>query len=198
MTVVLVRSYSRMTGRTSCDSDTDRCGQLGASRSPIACSWAGLAYAWSRQTAMASTPVGDELPATARSACARSSGVRTCAVDVDALVDLAGAARARRAARGFSQIMSYSRGTRRRRSSRTSRKPRVVSRPVRAPLSSRMVLVATVVPWTTSRDGARARRRARAAGPDDAVDDGAAEVVGRGRQLAHRMPPWRDRRARCR
>ena len=40
-------------------------------------------------------------------------------------------------------------GMRSRRISSTSRKPRVVMRPVLAPFCSRMVLVATVVAWTT-------------------------------------------------
>ena len=51
---------------------------------------------------------------------------------------------------GFSYNGSYSLGTRMRRSSSTSRKPRVVISAVRAPLPSRMALVATVEACRTS------------------------------------------------
>ena len=50
----------------------------------------------------------------------------------------------------FVQFKSYWVGMRIRLSSRTSRKPRVVMRPVSAPSRSMMALVATVVPWATS------------------------------------------------
>src|SRR6266851_5693025 len=148
MTVVLVRSYSRMIGRTSCDSDTDTCGQRRRNMSPIACSWAGLTYACSNETAIAWTPRATRYSAAA-SACSRSSGTSTWPVLSKRSSTSRRSARST-SGRGLSQNRSYSLGTRRRRSSSTSRKPRVVSSPVSAPLNSRIVLVATVVPWTTS------------------------------------------------
>ena len=73
---MLVRSYSRMTGRTRCDSDTHRSGNSAASIAPMACSWAGLAYEWRRLTASESMPSATSA-STARRASARSSGVTT-------------------------------------------------------------------------------------------------------------------------
>jgi hypothetical protein len=43
MTVVLVRSYSRISGSTSTDSDTNAPGSAARSISPARRSWAGLA-----------------------------------------------------------------------------------------------------------------------------------------------------------
>ncbi len=54
------------------------------------------------------------------------------------------------AAAGLSQVRSNMSGIRMRPISSTSRKPRVVIRPVRAPLRCRMVLEPTVVPCSTS------------------------------------------------
>ena len=51
---------------------------------------------------------------------------------------------------GLSQVRSNMSGIRMRPISSTSRKPRVVIRPVRAPLRCRMVLEPTVVPCSTS------------------------------------------------
>ena len=91
-------------------------------------------------------------------------------------------ARAAPAARGFTHAnMLARRGMSWRPISSTSRKPAVVSRPVGAPLLSRIALVAVVVPCRTWRSAARARRRRAASAlsmPAMKPVDGSSGVVG--------------------
>ena len=71
-------------------------------------------------------------------------------------------------------------GIRSRRSSSTSRKPAVVTSAVTAPRRSSTAFVATVVPWTTSRD------RAVGGEAGDRLDDGPVVARRRREQLADR------------
>ena len=73
-------------------------------------------------------------------------------------------------------------GIRSRRSSSTSRKSAVVTSAVSAPRRSSTAFVATVVPWTTSRDGARAPV---AGEPGDRFDDRRVVARRRREQLVH-------------
>ncbi len=71
MIVVIARSYSRYSGNTSHDSETNASGMSALSCSPTRRSCSGLAYECSRQTPMQSTPQRRNVP----TAAATSSSV---------------------------------------------------------------------------------------------------------------------------
>ena len=157
MTVVLVRSYSRITGRTSIDSDTDTSRKSRASSAPIAARAPGWRTNAAGTRRSASTPSATRCARSPAATAASSSGTSDLGRRrSDALVDLQPQAALDERRAASSQVRSYSsRRSRSRRSSSTSRKPAVVSSPVRAPARSRIALVATVVPWMTSRTARR-------------------------------------------
>jgi hypothetical protein len=148
---VTVRSYSRISGSTSEESDTGTPGSTSAAISPIRRSCAGSAKELISETASASTPTS--FASWARTS-ASSSGRITRPSDAmrwSTSTVFSSAA----SGSGFGQMIQPASppGTNERAICRTCRKPFVVTSPTVAPLPSRIALVATVVPcstWATS------------------------------------------------
>ena len=133
-----------------------------------------------KQSAMTSAP----------SARRRSTAASTLAASRGRITDPSAARRSstsrrrRRSTRGtgLSQARSKRSGVRMRPISSTSRKPRVVRRPVGAPFFWRIAFEPTVVPWTISPTaaGAMSAARSRSASPVTTARPG---IVGGGRGL---------------
>ena len=166
MTVVLVRSYSRISAARRRDRETQTSGSASAQQLADRALVRRVGVRVQQADGDDSTPSPREGRAPAARA-ASSSGATTAPSTSDPLLDLEPEPPLdeRRAAFAGSRTGA---GMRSRRSSRTSRKPAVVSSAVRAPARSRIALVATVVPWTTSRmsagstpEASRSARRPR-------------------------------------
>ena len=76
MTVVLVRSYSRISGRSSLETDRFTSGSARLKASAMRRSWSGFAYAWSSETATERMP-SEATVATTASTSSSSRGMRT-------------------------------------------------------------------------------------------------------------------------
>ncbi len=145
------RSYSRISGSTSEDSETGTPGSTSAAISATRRSWSALAKELISDTARASTPPS-------RASWVRTSSSSRSRMTVPSLARRpATSTVSSSAARGsgLGQMIQPARppGTKERAIWSTWRKPWVVTSPTRAPLPSRIALVATVVPcrtWATS------------------------------------------------
>ena len=142
--MVLVRSYSLISGSTSDDTDTNRSGNFRRTTSASCDSWSKLRYELSRQIAIASMP-SSAMRSKPASADAISNGVTTTP---SASMRSETSRRYRRRTSGGGGVYSSENnsGMRSRLNSSTSRNPAVVIRAVRAPLFSRITFVAIVVP----------------------------------------------------
>ena len=177
MTVVDARRYSRNSGATSAESETGTPGSSSARMAPIRCSWAGLTYEWSRQTATDSTSSRRSSAAASRT---ESSSSSTSTSPAGPRRSRTPTARSRGTSGfAFSKRVSYSVGRTWRAISSRSRKPSVVTKPLRAILPSMIAFVATVVAWTTKLTSAARTSpsaRARSTAPMK-PSDGSAGVV---------------------
>src|SRR6266851_2750723 len=153
-TVASERSYSRTTGSTSVEAVTATPDSASRRISATRRSCAGLAKECSRQTATASTPSARHSTAAVRTLASSSASITVPPAPIRSLTSSTREAGTGRA--GFTQALKFERrGMSCRPMVRTWRKPRVVTRAALAPLPSRIMLVATVVPCRTrSREGA--------------------------------------------
>ena len=76
MTVVLVRSYSLISGRSSLETDRFTSGRARLKASAMRRSWSGFAYEWSSETATERMPSEATVPITALTSSS-SRGRRT-------------------------------------------------------------------------------------------------------------------------
>ena len=172
-----VRSYSRNSGETSCDTDTSNPAAPSSSATAFSCE--GSRSACSRHTATASTPSGISGAAPTGSISRPAASRRP--------------ATSRRRSRGTrgsgrSAQMSYSDGRSWRAISITSAKPAVVTRATVAPRRSSRALVATVVPWASS-SGWLPSRPSRTARPGSSGVDSTLAIEPSAITTSVNVPP---------
>ena len=145
--MVTVRSYSRISGSTSEDSETGTSGSTSAAISAIRRSCAGSAKELISETASASTPAS--FASWARTSSSSSSRITVPSLPIRSSTSTVFSSAA--SGSGLGQMIQPARppGTKDRAICSTCRKPLVVTRPTVAPLPSRIALVATVVPCST-------------------------------------------------